>query len=564
MNKLFSLIKVINKCSAGSYAMSRKKNRSSNQVTMSIAAKTVGYTVLGLLGLGFAIMIGFMAYGIVPIFTQRGNLGNAINFVLLLSQAIMFIMIIPKIMSMFFLSSDLGSYIHMPIKPSHIVLAKLLATVPYTYTVVGVFTFPACLGALIGSGANPSQYLAAVLCCVTAPILPVIVISVLSIILMHLCKNVKKKENIVTAITYIISAAFVFLYLFSGFGNSSEEISDAQLANMAESISGLKWIFPSNAFFSYSTENGNLVSLLIGVLIPAAAVLIFMWIAQRFYLESALGGMEGGARRKKTQALRSDAFSSSTAVKSLSRLERRTIFRSPIYLINCFLYPLIMPVVMIISFISSFSSVSDSTDALSSLISDSSHVLVYSPFISVFLAAMTAAVCKVSSTCISRDGKGFFALKAMPVTMKKRISVKYSFALKTNLLISLPFALGASLYLIIAMNVNPISLLFSVILSSSAAAIITDLQLFLEVRNPKLSWESEEAVVKESRGVLIGMLGALILMIPAVIAMLGCIFLGIPDLVMILIWAVIFLAVAILLHFGVLSFGAKNLTNFEA
>lgn len=563
MNKLFSLIKVVNKCSAGAYAMNRQKNRSSTQISMSIAAKTVGYTVLALLGLGCAVMIGFMAYGIVPLFSQRGHLGDAINFVLLLSQAIMFIMIIPKIMSMFFLSSDLGSYIHMPIKPSHIVLAKLLATVPYTYTIVGIFALPACLGALIGSGASPAQYPAAVLGCLTAPVLPVIIISVLSIILMHLCKNVKKKENIVTAITYIISAAFVFLYLFSGFGSGSGEISDAQLADMAGSLSGLKWIFPSNAFFTHSMESGNIISLLIGVLIPAAAVLIFMWIAQRFYLNSALGGMEGGARKKKAQALSSDAFSSTTAVKSLSRLERKTIFRSPIYLINCFLYPLVMPVVLIISFISSFSSASGSAEAVSNLISDSSHVLVYSPFISVFLAAMTAAVCKVSSTCISRDGKGFFALKAMPVTMKKRISVKYRFALMTNLIISLPFSLGISLYLIIAMNVNPLAVLFSFILSSAAAAIITDLQLFLEVRNPKLSWESEEAVVRESRGVLIGMLGALILMIPAVIAMLGCILLGVPDLAMISIWAVIYIAIAILLHLGVLSYGTKSLTSFE-
>lgn len=564
MNKFISLIKVINKCSAGAYAMNRKKNRSSTQVTLSLATKTVGYTVLGLLGLGFAVMIGFMAYGLAPMFIESEHFSNAINFVLLLSQALMFIMVLPRIMSMFFLSSDLGSYIHMPIKPSHLVLAKLLATVPYTYTVVGVFTFPACLGFLIACGANPVQYLAAVLGCLSAPVLPVVIISILSIILMHLCKNVKKKENIVTAITYIISASFVFFYLFTGFGNSSDEITEAQLNEIAGSVSGLKWIFPSNAFFTHSMENGNIISLLIGVLIPAAAVLIFMWIAQKFYLESALGGMEGGSHKRKAQALRSDAFSSTTAAKSLSRLERKTIFRSPIYLINCFLYPLIMPVVLIISFISSFSSASGSTDAISNLISDSSHVLVYSPFISVFLAAMTAAVCKVSSTCISRDGKGFFALKAMPLTMKKRISVKYRFALTTNLIISLPFALGTALYLIIAMNVNPISLLFSFILSSTAAAIITDLQLFLEVRNPKLSWESEEAVVRESRGVLIGLLGTLILMIPVVIAMLGCILLGIPDLVMISIWTIIYIAIAILLHLGVLSYGTRSLTSFEA
>lgn len=570
MNKFFSLAKVIYKCNQGNYALNKKRKESPLNQAAGTGAKIIGYIFLGICGLIFGVIMGVMGYALAPEIQRAQASAEALSAVFILVQAFLLIMVIPMIMSLFFLSTDIDSYIHMPIKPSSIIGAKLITVLPVAYIVSAVTVLPVAFGAVAGLHLGVLHYVLAFFAFVTLPVLPVIYAAVLSIILMHLCKNVKKKDTIVTVITYGIALVAVAGSLIINM--STRNLSDTNdidmamsIASFASAISWASWIFPTNFFSAGAVTDGNILYMLAALCIAAAAILIFLWIAERFYIGSALGMNENGRQSGRRKGIGKKDFYTRSQAKSFAAKERKMIFRSPVYLINCFLWPLLIPIIMIVS---SAISITDSGESIEFFISgalaeESMHFMVFAPLICVFPAVLVAMMSKVTSTCISREGTSFFMMKSLPISYKKQLAVKSGFGLRVSLVLSFPFAVLLAFFFVFYGGLNWLVLPFTLLLVFFVVLLINDFQLFFEVRNPKLFWQSEEMVVREMRGRIGGLIGLAVLGVLAVLGAVSAFLFHLPDLAVLLILTLLIAVPAVIFHRFVVVFGQKNLMSFE-
>lgn len=568
MSKLITLTKVVRKCSSQNYALNKENNKNlSVSRALNTGGKIILYVFL-LLGAGLICwMLSMLAYSAAPSIAAEGIMPDAAAFVFFICQLLIFLICTPQIMSLFFLSNDISAYMHMPIKPSQLVGAKLFSVLPTGYIITACSALPVSVGALAALGASPMRYVTAVLACALLPVLPIVYISTLSIILMHLCKNFKKKETIVTVITYGISFLAVIVSflprIMSGSGDT--EMTDEQLAgglaDLLKHNGFLKWVFPTDAFSGTAVFGGDPFGIVTAILIAAAAVALFAFIAQKFYINSAIGMKEGGSRRKKI-LLGSDHFKSSSVKKAFLQREKKIILRSPVFLINCLIWPVIMPFLLIASFLIGLGS--SSSDIVKVVFGEQSHTLAFAPLLLAIIPAMISTVSKTTSTSLSREGSEFFVMRSMPVSAKLQLSAKYLLGFSVSLILSLPFTIGISLYFILTAGANWLLLPFAVIVSVCIAAIINDLQLFFDARNPKLYWESEETVIKkESRGLLCGLAGFLFVILLEGASVAAVFLLNIPDIAIISALSVILTAGAFVLHKAVLSHGARCMSRFE-
>lgn len=571
MNKFYSLAKVIYKCNQGNYALNKKHRESSLSQAAGTSAKIVGYVFLGICGLAFGAMMGFMGYALAPEIDRVQASAGALSAVFILIQVLLLIMVIPMLMSLFFLSSDIDSYIHMPVKPSEIIGAKLITVLPLSYIVSAVTVLPVTVGAIAGLHLGVLRYVYAFFAFVTLPVLPVIYASVLAILLMHLCKNVKKKDTVVTVITYGIALAAVAGSLMINM--STRNLSEADdldmamgIANFASAMSWTAWIFPTNFFSAGAVADGNMLYMLASLGIAAAAVLIFMWIAERFYIGSALGMNENGRKSAKRKGMEKKDFYSRSQIKSFAAKERNMIFRSPVYLINCFLWPLLIPIVMFVSFVIGLTdSGASSVDFFLSgaLAEEPLHFAVFAPVICAFPAVLVAMMSKVTSTCISREGVSFFMMKSLPISYKKQLAVKSGFGLRVSLLLSFPFTALLACFFVFYGGLHWMVLPFALLLSFFAVFLINDFQLLFEVRNPKLFWQSEEMVVREMRGRIGGLIGIAVLGVLAAIGAFCAFLCRLPDFAVLSVLTVLLAAPALVFHRFVTAYGQKSLMSLE-
>lgn len=563
MSEIITIARVIKKCSKGSYALN--KNNQSNSYYLGSTTKKILYAIGALLGVGVAAVFAVVVYNLAPLLVGVQNPSGFISLYLLLVNIILLVCTIPMIMSSFFLSSDIEAFIHMPIKPYQFICAKLYTVVPTCYVITGIAVLPILGGLAAGLGKGIAEYLYVIAVTLTFPVMPVIFISVLSILFMHLCKNVRKKENIVTGITYGISLfTFGFYFCLNMMNNSSDGLDLVAVANSINTTAPwVNWIIPTNMLASQAVVGSSLVSFLIYILAIVAACALFVLVSGRYYIGSALGMGKGSSKASKKKVYTSGSFEVLSQKKALMRNEKNSLFRSTLYVINCFIWPIITPIVI---FGGTFFSIFNSNDVLNNFFAGNINGPAVTLFVSlgiVFPSILVAMMSKVTSISISKEGAGFFALRAMPISYRTILKAKAQFGLTVNLIMSLPFVVIIAGICVFAGKMDFMIIPFSVLITFFFVSIINDFQLLFEARNPKLHWESEEMVIKEMRGRIGGLVAIGIFILFVFLGIAGLMVFRIHEYIILGVMTVALAAFAIPFHNKVISYGEKSLSRFE-
>lgn len=566
MHNFISLTRVLNKCNLGTYAMT--KNRKSSSFSNAGIGRIILYVIVVFLCLGLAIGTGLISYAVSSEVQDKELLASVGAFVFLVVQLFFLITSVPKILGAFFLSSDIEAYLPLPIKPTTLILAKLCTVVPYAYIFTIVVPLPLMIGATIAYNGTILNYLLIAVMTLILPIIPLSAISLISILLMHICKNVKKKENIVTAITYGLSFLMVIWYIYMNYISNNGTSSDIDMTShqnlmmLNSSVSWCGWVFPSNMLAAYSVVLGDFMYGLLAVLVAGASFAIFMLVANKFYFGAVSGINEGSSSRKKSIGINN--FKRSSVKNAFKLRERKSLFRSTIYVIQCFIWPLLTPMIFLIGIVTSilrYPRIVDSFFA-KEYSSENFHFVIIGALVCAFMAVGVAMMNKVTSTCVSREGKSFFDMRAMPIPYKTQVQVKAHFGLSVALIMSVPFSLVISLILVIGGGVHWSVVLFSLILSISLIVIVNDIQLFTEARKPKLYWDNEEAVMKELRGRISGLIAFGLLIIYSVITFLTIMY-GISDYIVLTVLCIITVAIAIIMHKIIMKHSVKCIETFS-
>ncbi|REK63738.1 MAG: hypothetical protein DF221_09465 [Brevibacillus sp.] len=421
------------------------------------------------------------------------------------------------VLTVYYYSQDVEHLLPLPLKPSDILGAKFLVTLVYEYVPTAFLLLPLLITYGVKSGAGPLYYLYAAVVFLTLPVIPLVIASLVAMLFMRVT-SVGKSRDRLRLISGVIGIAAVIGVQVAINRNNAGEHSFEQLAQMLISdnnalLSLVTRLFPNTRLGALAlVESGALAGLwylLAFVLVSAVFAAGFVMLGDRLYLKGVMGISETAARRRRVSG---DEFDKLTGRRSpvlaFASKEWKVLLRTPAFFLNCVLSCFLFPLLVFIPVLSrpdGFETVGEwgrflQKDAFAGIGVAVLFVLA------IFMTVMNS----VSATAFSRDGQSFFVNKYLPVSYVQIIAAKV--VPGTILGIISMLLLCAVLGLVFH---PPLQFLVIALLASLPGIVFLNLfGIMIDLRMPKLDWDSEQKAVKQNWNTLFSLAAVVVIAAP--------------------------------------------------
>ena len=489
MRKILTLTKIFLKSSLSN--MNTKMGMPSN-----VKGKYLSKILYTLLFLYLAGIIIILSYGMI---NGLKGIHQETAFIGLILFSILGITTVQSIFSsinILYFTKDSEYLLPLPLKPYQIILARtnVLIILEYIITIL-VGLIPLTLyGILTNMGIL--YYITMIISLVLLPILPILLISIIVMIIMsfaRLTKNKNKFQLIATALVLIIVIA-----LSLSLNNVDENMTDEQMAQMLVQANSMveliKGYFPTLNYLTTALTSNTISTIILELLkttgLTILGLIIYTLIAQKLYLKGLIGNLFSGETKKINIKINQKQYKNSKLYKSYISKEFKTLIRNPIFLIQCLLPAILMPLLIIALLVVQFKDMSDVTALLENIDANSfvvsSVILGIIQFFSMFIY--------VSITAISRDGKSAVFIKYIPVSLYKQ----YIYKSIPNIIMNIITTIITLIAVKLIINLPIITLILLFIISTIINLVQSILMIIIDLKRPKLEWDSEYAVVKQN------------------------------------------------------------------
>lgn len=425
------------------------------------------------------------------------------------------------VLAVFYFGKDVELLLPLPLKPSQILGAKFITVLIYEYFTEFIILIPALGVYGVKSGAGPLFYIYALVLLIAIPIVPLILASLINMIIMRFTNLGKHKDALkimggILGLAIGLGISMVSKNLDQT-GNDPDAILKLLIEGDNSLVSLASKIFPTAKLASltliHSTTFKGLINLLIFIAISVLGILLFMVVGELLYFKGVLGNSEVYSKRKKLSKEQMDrSLRKNSAMKAFMIKEFRILFRTPSYLLNCVLSGLIWPVFMLVGKLGSGAMNSDEVNQVLKVIRNDS-VLGIALAVIFAVAVLFSGSGGVSSTSISREGQNLYVSKYIPLSFKDQIKARMlpGFILSA---ISVFITLALSFYYI---GFIPELIFTGLIVSILGVLLTTFTGMLLDLKFPKLNWDTEEKAVKQNLNFVAVMFGSMLLAVASVI-----------------------------------------------
>ena len=512
MNKIIQLTKVFLKTSF-------RIKGTSNQKTKTTTQKV--FTAIGILCLFAYIagVFGFISYSMITMLNEIGQPGVFIGVALFGVAMLLIIQSVISCMNLFYFSKDIEYILPLPLKPHEIVIAKFNTLLITEYITVFAFLLVPFIMYGIITGAGVLFYLYSLIVLLVFPILPALISCIVVMLLMSISGIIKNKDKFQTiATTAMIVAILAVSMSMTGMEETTNEEALQMLTQFNGVVNEIDDYFitledGTNALIQYNSVDG-LISVLKLIFITTIAYLVFVKLAQKLYFKGAVGSTYSGKKNKKSnkQGIR---FTKQSIAKSYIKKEFVQLFKNPIYFTQCILPSILMPVILLVSAIAGSGGIEQLQEQGISEFSITNTVgLCIILAINTFLFMMNF----IPVTAISRDGENAMFMKCIPVNLVKQCTYKIIPAVVMNMVSSIIVVLVAIIMfkadILFATICMAISILISIVYSYS--------MIIVDLKYPKLKWDSEYAVVKQNLNMIWCFVFALVAIVPLIVVAILC------------------------------------------
>jgi ABC-2 type transport system permease protein len=447
--------------------------------------------------------------------TQDTILSLAISFALLTCIITGF----STIIIYFYTTTDLPTLLALPLTPSVIVAAKFTLCLTQTYLYAVLTAAPMLIAYGLSSGGNFLYWFIAVIVFLILPVMPLSYAGIIAMAVMRFFRSVRNK-NVLTILCFIVSygmSIFIILLQQGSITKSAEALTSA-----SGRLHALFLIFPNAIFAQKALAGSDPVQLLLYLLVTAAAVAVFLLAAKLLYFKGAVGMTETSAGRDLTKEEASRQTRQGSFLKTCAAGERKKILRNPTVLVYGMQMDIMLVIVAAISLFTGNQSSGEDGVPLSQKLLNLLTVNASKPaslgtvfFISILVILILAAGNYLPASAISREGKGFFVMKTIPVSYTDQIRAKIRATLPFGFLAGT--ALSLVLWIICILHgMPPLILLYSLAFAVPGVITVAYIQIFFDLAYPKLIWETEAKAINglhQTAGSAVGFLPGLTVVI---------------------------------------------------
>lgn len=422
---------------------------------------------------------------------------NLMSIVLLATQAISFVFAISSILKTLYFSKDNELFMVMPVTFNQLFISKVMMIYMNELIFNLLYMFPILFTFGLLGHFGVAYFFIILLFVPILPVLPIALASLISIPIMFVVKFFKRNVWL-SIVTILVAVAVVFVLYMSLVSKISGAINIAE----KQVATGLK---VNNAVASIGSKiflYNWLASAIVGFkmmwfpavyLIGAVALFLLCFaLIKPFYYKVATISLENTSSVKRKEK----KFKARKPFAELLLNEIRSVFRSPAYIFQFFLFPLFMPLIV---YVYDKLLITIAVNQAGQNMIFGSHILILS-----IIALMSNTI---SSIAISKEGANFYLSKVSPIGYKTQIMAKLVF----NAIFTVSSILVTTVTTLILADIDPL-----VVLLSSFMVIILSIghivhSFDMDLQNPVLKWYDNSEISSLSKSTTKSMVWALVL-----------------------------------------------------
>lgn len=435
-----------------------------------------------ILGLFLIFIMGSSAAGQIYVYQPFGlaHLGLYNNLLLTLLLSLMLAILRGSMGSS---AADAELLLALPLKRQTIIVAKSCSKYLFELWPSLVIFLPALVVYVVIAEAGAAQLLRGLLLFLLIPLLSVGISYILNWLFFKLGSKLKNPQTVTT----VLSMVFLAGYLVFTFSLNSGAATAADVSALAEryyAITPLNW----GVDFILT---GSISGLLLFACLTVLPFIIGVAVYARIF---------GRSQRTWHSRKKEVDFRQRTPYQALLKKELNRYFGSSAYVVNTAFGMVLLLLLAVVLLIGKDSFMLELIMALGNLF----------PFILIFIFCFCIATCYTSACSISLEGKSLWILKSLPLSTMDIFRAK----LTTNLLVTMPLTFICSLVCALILGL-PLRVSVALIVFPLTYCLLTAvLGLIINLLYPKLDWDDEARVIKQS---MAAVLALLIGIVPAVV-----------------------------------------------
>ena len=356
MNKVLKLTKIF-----------LKNSFSNMDAKMGVTSKNSKnkFILYGILFLYLAVLVTFFSYNLINGLITINQQTVFIGIILFIVFGVVIAQSILSSINILYFTKDSEYLLPLPLKPYQIILARTNVMLVVQFLIIAlVGLLPLVIYGIL-TNASISYYILMLISVLLLPILPVLLICILVMIIISFARLTKNKNKF-QVLAYILLLVIVVVFSIS-ISSVKGDISNEEMAQMIVQANGMieiaKGYFPTLDFLINALTTSSLVVAIIEILktigITIVGFLIYMFIAQKIYFKGLVGNLFSSDSKNKNKEVNQKKYINSKLYRSYVGKEYKNLIRNPIFLTQCSLPAILIPVLMMGGVYSGMSSQSE-------------------------------------------------------------------------------------------------------------------------------------------------------------------------------------------------------------
>jgi len=495
----------------------------------SAKKKSKATKILTVIGIAFLIillssyLVMFVLGGSIASL-EMGLQNEFLMLLIVMSQLVVFFFGISAVMGYLYFSKDNSLLSTLPIAHKSIFLAKFSMAYIAEFVISAYFlliSFATYGIAMLSNGvALGAEFIfVGLLCILAAPMMPLLIITFISIPVMQVVKVLKRNPLLQSIVVSAIFIGIMGLYFgalgsFMGGFSVSEEGSFTLPAGLVNGMKNLKKIFIYNAPAVDAMLGEKILAktfLYLAINISGLAVAVLL--SSVFYSRSIKTIIEGAGSAK--EKIKITQNNQRTFALSFLKKEIKTLINVPMLFMQSVMGIVMAPLMVLL--LGSFNFGMGSDDGLLD-----KSILFSAGFTLYISSLLINATNVISMVGFSREGKHLLVLKSLPISAKQLVDGKLYLALLQNFiavfLVTITFIIRNDFNILFGLGV--FATLITVSMASSCLSLQNDL------KNPNLNWKNITELTKNNKKSLkptltILLLGMLYMILGSIFAFVG-------------------------------------------
>lgn len=460
-----------------------KDKKKKNRAVIFIISMTIIVVMLALYSFG-------MGYGLGKIGLARIIPGYAFT----ISSLLIIIFTIFKASGILFAFKDYDMLMALPVKITTVITSRFLLMYGMNALVSIVIMLPMGIAYCIWTNPQIIFYGMWLIAIFVTPLVPMTIAATLGSIISAISARFKYTNMISIVLSFALTIVFMGASMNAGTMNSGQ-IDINQLASLGTMLSKkMNQIYPLEGIIEKAVCQYNITSFLAFLVISVVWYYVFLKIVSIKYK-----AINTGLTTHKTKSnYKLQSLNVTSPFMALYKKEMKRFFSSYLYVLNVGIGSVLLLAGSIACFILGI----DKLVQLLEMESIKSIIIYFVPFV---ISAMLAMTCTTAAS-LSLEGKNLWILQSAPVDA----ATIYKSKMAVNISILLPVSILSSIFMSLCLKSDIMSTLWMFVTPLVYVGFTSVWGMFINIKIPNFTWESEVTVIKQSMASMIGNLGGMI------------------------------------------------------